>query len=325
MQVAQALLSNYAINVPSAGFYRIKGKTSGKYLAAGLASNNKFAMSDATDASTIFYYDGTKLTNFGSGMCNGVTSTAWAWVTEDKASNVSFVDGETNGGYSIQTADVFFFDGGTSADRGQGRDNRAQYRSWYLETVSELPIALNDGGDGSYYATLCLPYAVDIEGATAYTLTKDGVALNLSSGETAIAGGTPVLVIGSGESATATITPSNTPAEVATGGTLVGTYLPIAFNGDKDYVLGKSEDKVGFFHWEGETLKGFRAYIAGEAAVVAGGQVKGFYLNNDIATQIREMVGASDSKTAYYDLSGRRVAQPTRGLYIVNGKKVAVK
>ena len=28
---------------------------------------------------------------------------------------------------------------------------------------------------------------------------------------------------------------------------------------------------------------------------------------------------------AYYDLSGRRVAQPTKGLYIVNGKKVLVK
>ena len=28
---------------------------------------------------------------------------------------------------------------------------------------------------------------------------------------------------------------------------------------------------------------------------------------------------------AYYDLSGRRVVQPTRGLYIVNGKKVVIK
>ncbi len=27
----------------------------------------------------------------------------------------------------------------------------------------------------------------------------------------------------------------------------------------------------------------------------------------------------------YYDLQGRRVAQPTRGLYIVNGKKVVIK
>ena len=34
------------------------------------------------------------------------------------------------------------------------------------------------------------------------------------------------------------------------------------------------------------------------------------------------MVNGSDN---YYDLQGRRVAQPTKGLYIVNGKKVIIK
>ena len=34
--------------------------------------------------------------------------------------------------------------------------------------------------------------------------------------------------------------------------------------------------------------------------------------------------GQVDSVT-YYDLQGRRVAQPTKGLFIVNGKKVVVK
>ena len=34
------------------------------------------------------------------------------------------------------------------------------------------------------------------------------------------------------------------------------------------------------------------------------------------------MVNGSDN---YYDLQGRRVAQPTKGLYIVNGKKVVIK
>ena len=28
---------------------------------------------------------------------------------------------------------------------------------------------------------------------------------------------------------------------------------------------------------------------------------------------------------SYYDLQGRRVQQPTKGLYIVNGKKVIIK
>ena len=32
-----------------------------------------------------------------------------------------------------------------------------------------------------------------------------------------------------------------------------------------------------------------------------------------------------DGKGEYYDLQGREVAQPAKGLYIVNGKKVIIK
>ena len=44
-----------------------------------------------------------------------------------------------------------------------------------------------------------------------------------------------------------------------------------------------------------------------------------------------DVTGISTVKTAtsidgnFYDLSGRRVTKPTKGLYIVNGKKVVMK
>lgn len=328
LAAAQLMLANYALNLPAAGFYRIKGQTSSKYLAAGLASNNKFAMSDATDASTIFYFDGTTLTNFSSGLSNGMNTSAWAWVTGDAASQVTFQDGQTNGGYAILSNNAHFYDNGdnsSSADRGGNltinASTNARYTSWYLEAVTELPVALDDGGDDYYYATLCLPYAAALTEAEAYTLSKDGTELNMSEPSTTVAAGTPVLLVAQSASATATITPAAEAADIATGGTLVGTYLPIAFDGATHYVLGSSEDKVGFFHWDGETLTGFRAYIAGEA----GSGVKGYYLNNDIVTRISQMLEAKAGKGTYYDLSGRRVAQPTRGLYIGQGRKVVVK
>lgn len=34
---------------------------------------------------------------------------------------------------------------------------------------------------------------------------------------------------------------------------------------------------------------------------------------------------AECSQTIYYDLQGRRVTNPTKGIYIMNGKKVLVK
>ena len=33
----------------------------------------------------------------------------------------------------------------------------------------------------------------------------------------------------------------------------------------------------------------------------------------------------ANANSSWYDLSGRRVANPTKGLYIVNGKKVIIK
>ena len=34
---------------------------------------------------------------------------------------------------------------------------------------------------------------------------------------------------------------------------------------------------------------------------------------------------ADDKNAVYFDLHGRRVAQPGKGLYIMNGKKVVIK
>jgi len=42
-------------------------------------------------------------------------------------------------------------------------------------------------------------------------------------------------------------------------------------------------------------------------------------------TGITSVRGSKSTDNVYYDLSGRRVAQPTKGLFIVNGKKVVVK
>ena len=45
----------------------------------------------------------------------------------------------------------------------------------------------------------------------------------------------------------------------------------------------------------------------------------------DVATGISTVKRESFTVNQYYDLQGRRVAQPTKGLYIVNGKKIMLK
>ena len=339
----ESAIAGLNINQPGTGFYRIKGKTSSKYLAAGVAANKKFNMTTAEDATTIFYYDGTKLTNLSSGMCNGVTGSTWAWVVGESASTVNFLDGHTNGGYGIQTANAYFYDNGdgsNSADRGTDvnmSSGNSRYRSWELtEITTSLPITLNDGGDENYYATLCLPCDVTIsEGTTAYTLSISGSwAVPTAVTSNQVPAGTPVLLKGTSATATATI---NTGVSFgsAIGNALTGTYAAIDISSTKgsDYYLGRYRETdsdpyvVGFYHWDQNVLSGFRAYLTN--ATVSGSLVKGFAINWGGETGVESIehspLTIDHEAGAMFDLSGRRVSKAQKGLYIQNGKKVMVK
>ena len=87
------------------------------------------------------------------------------------------------------------------------------------------------------------------------------------------------------------------------------------------YVLSKGSQGVGFYKLaDGNTLgvgKAYLFYTGSNAREFLGfGDTTGI---NDVRCQKEDVRGE------YYDLQGRRVSQPTKGLYIVNGKKVVIK
>ena len=45
----------------------------------------------------------------------------------------------------------------------------------------------------------------------------------------------------------------------------------------------------------------------------------------DIATAVEEVKAESGKVKTIYDLNGRKVENPTKGLYIIDGKKVLIK
>ena len=349
--------NNIALVTPTAGFYRLKNVATDKYLIAtaigtGYNDANKYvyANGDANSAATVIRL-GNRIGHEDDGqlyMYNQGDGFGWVDASQSTGSGVVYVTADPDkyvnwfpGNAAGQIAFSICLGNGTGnyasyLEKGiyttdteeavvGGTDYTADAAQWTFEEATDFDITLNGPVEGKYYATLCVPFDVTLDGATAYTLEKNGTDLAMTEVTGAVAAGTPVLLEGTSASATATIG-SNYSTAISSETALTGTYFAISdFEGDTNYVLGTDGTKVGFFHWEGSTLKANRAYIAGEAAVGVGGEVKGFYLNHDIATQIREMVGASDGKATYYDLSGRRVTQPARGLYIMNGKKVAVK
>lgn len=91
------------------------------------------------------------------------------------------------------------------------------------------------------------------------------------------------------------------------------------------YVLNKGSNGVGFYKMKsGATLGYGKAYLTYSGSLTRG--FFGFDDNNGTTGIEMPMVeGNDDADTVVYDLQGRRVQNPAKGLYIVNGKKVNIK
>ena len=86
-------------------------------------------------------------------------------------------------------------------------------------------------------------------------------------------------------------------------------------------MLNNGSQGVGFYKLAGgKTLEAYKAYLT-----YAGGAGARSFIGFGETTGVNEVRGQmEDVRGEYYDLQGRRVVNPTKGLYIVNGKKVFI-
>ena len=89
---------------------------------------------------------------------------------------------------------------------------------------------------------------------------------------------------------------------------------------DGVYVLANHNNVPGFYKWAGGLLGAGRVYLP---ATAGSRSFLGF--GNGTTTGIEAVNNQTISLGECFDLQGRHVAQPTKGLYIMNGKKVVVK
>lgn len=87
------------------------------------------------------------------------------------------------------------------------------------------------------------------------------------------------------------------------------------------FVLSNGTKGVGFYKLtSGKTLGVGKAYL-----YYTGSLAREFFGFDD-ATGIQELKnGKTEELKSFFDLNGRHVAQPNKGLYIVNGRKVIIK
>ena len=104
---------------------------------------------------------------------------------------------------------------------------------------------------------------------------------------------------------------------------LKGVSVPTGRDADgQTFVLNKGSQGIGFYK-----LKAGKKLDTGKAYLTYTGSLAPEFLGfGDDATSISEIEKMRNVENeTFYDLQGRRMAQPTKGLYIVNGKKVVIK
>lgn len=112
------------------------------------------------------------------------------------------------------------------------------------------------------------------------------------------------------------------------GNSLKGTDIAISNPGNA-YVLNyKPSEGVGFYRLSSTgTIPANRAYLTSGATVAGATAAAREFFAFDAAITGIDNVNAQDSEdyVKTFDLQGRRVANPAKGVYIVNGKKVIMK
>ena len=236
---------------------------------------------------------------------------------------------------------------------------------WILEKVDDTnyfgvkPSTNMRGRDGKYYTTLYVDFPFQIKGdVKAYTIegveakNADGyyfakVKKLAQQGDVVPAQTAVVLECNSTNPADNQLLPQGDEEFNPSDNRLCGTFFGAAINGftvkdgtgternvTHDNIrafninTADSRNPIGFYKLNNTvtTIPGNKAFLV---LTNAEAQAKSFVLEfEDGSTTGIESIESSKNSTedgVYYDLQGRRVENPTRGVYIVNGKKVVIK
>ena len=276
-------------------------------------------MGAETDASTIFwlnaesellsYSNGLYLNTFDGG--NGGFE-----AVGHKGNAVEFTKAATEGCVKVALGDGKYLTGNDATVTAA-----AEGSEWFAEEVTSLPLSIGNVG----YSTIYSPVALEIpEGITAYVASITGNYIVLSELQFGVIPAyTAVIVEGTKGNYNFNITDN---IEFSGDNALLGTIEKIEANTvNSPYTLqtdSKAANGVVMRSYNGEFINAFKMYMSlpEETTKALSFRFPGG------TTVIEDIPGASKViDNVAYDLFGRKVEAPSKGIYIINGKKVMIK
>lgn len=207
-------------------------------------------------------------------------------------------------------------------------DNKDAGNYWQFIKVTEVPLTIA----ANNYTTLCLPFNVKLPEGSAvkayYASAAAGAVLKLTEITGIIPANQGVILQNTNESEVANINLAITTEETTTltGNQLRGvTAKREGYTAKQNYVLADGNKGIGFYKANFTAIAANKAYLPSENITNAQGVMMAFSFGNEV-TGIDNVNTAAPAAKKYYDLQGRRVLYPAKGIFVTeDGQKVLFK
>lgn len=221
-------------------------------------------------------------------------------------------------GYQRETtSDVFEITVNTDITFIGGTGNNAALDYVFIQQIANASATVGADKWATYVASYALDFS-GVSGLTAYTATTDGSTVTLTPVDDVQAGTAVVLKANAADTYSIPVIATSTTAK---GDLTSGAVADVTADTEHVYYgLAMIGGKAKFAKITSGAIADGKAYFKLDATSPARE-----ILDIDGETTGIENVKAAAENSVIYNLQGVRVAQPTKGLYIMDGKKMVIK
>lgn len=264
---------------------------------------------NVTNSKITFYMDGsvTKF-NINSEATETLTCTDWdaGSGATGKQVTLELTSAETTKNYVI----------------GKNSGNPNIYKIIYTYTIEKDEVVLTTSDNMAGWRAFNPEgqgYTLDANTKAYVATSSDGSDVTLTSIGNEVPGNTPVILITSNTEDSYKMTLTKATVDDYAG---AENLLKVAVGGENldAYRLGFGGEGRGFYPYSTTSATAGVVYLD----VTSSARMLSIVIDDE-TTGIKSVETATQNADGCYNLAGQRVAQPTKGLYIVNGKKVIIK